>query len=80
MEIPYSQLVLKDGTVIELSKEQSDRLAYVILATPNIDTQKVSVGGVKFKLADMLTSQEKEKMLKKKREEKREKDQQGLDF
>lgn len=49
-----SRIVLKDGRVLHLSTEQSERLGMVILLTTNLD-KGVKVGDQKFKLSDIVT-------------------------
>lgn len=54
-----SQIMLRDGRVIDITMEQQHKLACVILMAKDVDEQEVKVGGVKFKLKDMMTEQEK---------------------
>lgn len=64
-----SQVVLKDGTVLNLNQQQEIGLAKTILLTQDINEQKVKLNGVTFKLSDMLDGAQKEKMLAKKRQQ-----------
>ena len=53
-----NEIMLKDGRVIELDQQQQDKLAYVILVTKDVNTQKIRVNGETFMLNDILDAEE----------------------
>lgn len=73
-----SQVVLHNGTVLDLNANQEVALAYAILTAKDVHETEVKLNGVRFKLKDMMDSAEREKFLKKKRKQDELDKQQGL--
>lgn len=49
-----ANLVLKNGTIVEMTPEQSHKISMMILLKTDWEKEKVLVNGVRFALGDIL--------------------------